>query len=90
MKKILLFLMVLIFAACDRPDTFKCGNFDVNITKNDDAITVIINGDTVDLNHVVAASGVKYDGILNEADVVMWNNGDDWTLFIDDASFECK
>ena len=50
-----------------------------------------INGDELELSNVVAASGAKFAGILNDTIVVLWNKGENWTLILDDDTIiECE
>lgn len=90
MKKILVCLMcVLALAACGHKDGIehqKCGDYDVDMifSENGETLTANINGDELELSNVVAASGAKFAGILNDTIVVLWNQGENWTLVLDD------
>jgi membrane-bound inhibitor of C-type lysozyme len=93
MKKILFILSIFPLFACENPDLpMQCGEYEVQIEQiTESSIKSILNGDRVELVQTEAASGVRYSGILNDTDVIMWNKGDDWTLFIgDDYIAECK
>lgn len=98
MKKIICAMMaVMAVAACETHDDSamrrQCGAYSVGMEFCDDGDTLRadINGDTVDLHHTVAASGARYDGVLNDTAVTLWGKGDDWTLFLgQDEAFECK
>lgn len=92
MKKVLLFVFcAAMICACDKKNedasviVRQCGDYTVEIefSDNGDKINANINGDAVELANVVAASGAKFDGVLNDTDVTLWNKGDDWTMLID-------
>ncbi len=99
MKKTLLFVFcAAAICACDKKSddssviVRQCGDYTVEITFSDDGdkINANINGDTVELVNVVAASGAKFDGVLNDTDVTLWNKGNDWTMLIDqDMMISC-
>lgn len=91
MKKALFLLFaVAAVTACDKTDDTvirrSCGDYAVEITPSADGDTIaaVLNGDALELNHVVAASGAKYDGVLNDTAVTLWNKGQNWTLILDD------
>ena len=90
MKKLLYMLVcVLPLVACNHEDNNeiqKCGGYDVEMTFSEegDTMTANINVDELELSHVVSASGAKYAGILNDTIVVLWNQGEKWTLILDD------
>lgn len=93
MQKILFPLIAaLVLVGCNQSDdTMKCGAYDVKIEQHENSITATLNGDSVELMQAIAASGVRYVGILNDTEVMLWNKGTDWTLFIDnDEPAECK
>ena len=55
-----------------------------------DTLLANINGDELELSHVVSASGAKYAGMLNDTIVVLWGQGEDWSLILDDDTIiEC-
>lgn len=95
MRKLLFAMLgVLVLAGCNSSDdSMKCGPYDVMVQYHEDTDTLsaTLNGDAVDLTHVMSASGARYDGILNDTQVTLWNKGKDWTLFLnDDEPIECK
>lgn len=96
MKKLLICLVCgIALVACNRNDNNanqKCGGYDVEMrfSENGDTMTANINGDELELSNVVAASGAKFAGILNDTVVVLWNRGENWTLILDDETIiEC-
>ncbi len=98
MKKILLpVLCVAMLGACDKKSddaviVRQCGDYAVEIKFADDGqkMNAVINGDAVELVNVVAASGAKYDGVLNDTAVTLWGKGADWTMILDeDMVIEC-
>jgi len=93
MKKPLFALIAAAaLAACHESDDFmKCGDFEVKTEVQENALAATINGDRVVLPQTISASGVRYEGILNDAKVILWNKGSDWTLYINDGDpIECK
>ena len=92
MKKVFLFSVICAsFAACDgekKSDVIvqQCGDYTVEITLDEtgDKINAVLNGDAVELTNVVAASGAKFDGVLNDTAVTLWNKGEMWTMILDD------
>ena len=90
MKKLIcMLLLVLPLVACNHDDGNEhqiCGGYDVEMSfsEDGDTMTANINGDELELSHVVSASGAKYAGILNDTIVVLWNQGENWTLILDD------
>ena len=96
MKKIL-FMVVCAFVlvACGHDDGNlhqKCGEYDVvmRFSNEGDTLLANINGDELELSHVVSASGAKYAGMLNDTIVVLWGQGEDWSLILDDDTIiEC-
>lgn len=69
----------------------KCGDYEVKVEIGESAITATLNGDTVALPQVITASGARYEGVLNDVNVALWNKGDDWTLYLnDDAPIDCE
>jgi len=96
MKKLLICLVcAIVLVACNRNDNNtnqKCGGYDVEMrfSENGDTMIANINGDELELSNVVAASGAKFAGILNDTLVVLWNRGENWTLILDDDTIiEC-
>ena len=99
MKKIFLILAVCAgMAACDRADkdntniTRQCGDYTVEMAFDGagEKMTAVINGDAVELVNSVSASGAKYDGMLNDTQVTLWGQGDNWIMILDDdAVIEC-
>ena len=93
MKKYL-FLMLGCVALCgcdgksDHGDVIvrQCGKYDVDMTFSDQGskMHAVINGDALDMDIAVSASGARYVGVLNDTDVTLWGKGDDWTLFLND------
>ena len=92
MRKVLIAITAsLALCACDKKtdsdiSTRQCGGYQVEMTFNDqgDAMHAIINGDEMDLTLSVSASGAKYDGVLNDTNVTLWQKGDEWTMILDD------
>lgn len=92
MKKIFLFAAIgAALAACgDNSDSDvivqQCGDYTVEIklTPEGDKINAVLNGDAVELVNTIAASGAKYDGVLNDTAVTLWSKGADWTMILDD------
>ena len=97
MKKSLIFILcMVILVACnseEKTPILQCGGYDVQMNFSDggEIMYANINGDDVELSHVVSASGAKYAGILNDTLVVLWESGDIWTLMLDeDIIIDCK
>ncbi len=94
-KLVFLFVCGVMMAACGHDDGIehqKCGGYDVEMrfSDNGDTMQANINGDELELSNVVAASGAKFAGILNDTIVVLWNKGENWTLILDDDTIiEC-
>lgn len=92
MKKILFCVLgALLLVACEHNEEInvhKCGGYDVEMHFSEDGSTMTanINGDELELSNVVAASGAKYAGILNDTIVVLWNKGENWTMILDDET----
>ena len=90
MKKNFIILMaVFAVSACghnDKTPIQQCGGYDVQMTMSDDGdmMHANINGDELDLTHVVSASGAKYAGTLNDTSVVLWEKSGVWTMMLDD------
>lgn len=91
MKKALFLLFACIaVAACEKTDDgiirCQCGDYAVEITMSEsgDTINAVLNGDAAELKRAVSASGAKYDGVLNDTDVTLWNKGENWTMILDD------
>lgn len=98
MKKIFLFAAVCgVLGACDgnkKSDVImqQCGDYAVEISLDEtgEKINAVFNGDAVELANVVSASGAKFDGVLNDTAVTLWNQGDAWIMILDDdAAVEC-
>lgn len=97
MKKIILpMLFSVVLCGCDSADkgiSVVCGNYNVNIQLSDDGahLSALINNKPFDFILGQSASGAKYDGVVNGNDVVLWNKGETWTMFVnEDIVFECK
>lgn len=92
MKKcVFLLLGMLVFSGCDNTSetnvlTRQCGDYTVEMTFSDDGekMHAVINGDALDLQIAVSASGARYVGVLNDTDVTLWGKGDAWTMFLND------
>lgn len=91
MNKFLISGVCLIaLAACDAPDNAvvvrQCGDYavEMNFSANGDELRATINGDELVLANVVSASGAKYDGVLNDTAVTLWQQGQDWIMILDD------
>lgn len=87
--------IILALAACGRSDDkLQCGGYEVLMTMADDgdSLTAVINGDSCALDLVPSADGAKYAGVLNDTNVVLWGQGNSWTLFVgdDDNGIVCK
>lgn len=93
--------MFMLFAACilagcgadDDNENLICGDYEIAMefeADNPDILHAVINSDPVDLNITQSASGARYQGVLNDTTVVLWGNGTDWTLMLDeDMIIEC-
>ncbi len=93
MKKFaFIFLAALALTSCDKSEKLmKCGDYEISKTLQGDMLTIVINGDEVVLKQTAAASGARYAGILNDTNVVLWNKGNHWTLFLNDEQpIDCK
>lgn len=95
MKKLMLVgVLCTVLTACGKNEsTLVCGGYDVNISLSDDGetLTALINGDEMTLTHAISASGARYVGELNDTIVTLWNQGTDWTMFLNDgAPIECS
>ena len=95
MKKTLLIgAMVMALAACDRTPaqndtiTRQCGDYNVQIAFGDSGenITASINGQVVEMASVVAASGAKYEGQINNMTFALWQSGNDWIMVLPDET----
>ena len=101
MKNIFLsFLVIGALVACDKTEQtienknlYVCGNYtvDMNFSESGDVLTAVISGDSVDLKLTKSASGAKYVGVLNDTNVVLWEKGNTWTMFVgdDEVAIEC-
>lgn len=70
----------------------QCGDYNVEMSFSDDgeSMHAVINGDAVDMVIAISASGARYVGFLNDTDVTLWGQGDNWTMFLnDEAPIEC-
>ena len=90
MNRFLIVLLCLFtVSACNHDEkvpVLQCGGYDVqmNISDDGESMHANINGDELELSHVVSASGAKYAGILNDTVVVLWEKGGTWTMMLDD------
>ncbi len=79
--------------ACDSGDSaITCGGYEVtmNMSSDGETLNAVINGDAMTLTHAISASGARYVGELNDTIVTLWNQGHNWTMFLnDDAPIEC-
>lgn len=97
MKRALFLLFACaVVAACDKTDDgiirCQCGDYAVEITtsQSGDTINAVLNGDAAEFKLAVSASGAKYDGVLNDTGVTLWNKGADWIMILDDDTVvEC-
>ena len=92
-KKTLLFLMISIgLVSCDDSnELMKCGDFEIFASVEQDFLLAIINGDKAVLDKTASSSGVRYAGVLNDTAVIMWNQGQKWSLILNnDDPIECK
>lgn len=99
MKKYLFLLLgCVVLCACDSKSDDSnvvvrtCGDYNVEMSFSDDgeSMHAVINGDAVDMTIAVSASGARYVGVLNDTDVTLWGQGDNWTMFLnDEAPIEC-
>lgn len=97
MKKLMIVMAVLGLVGCSSSDDAdvvrQCGAYTVEMEFSDDgsSLHATINGDGVDLTNVVAASGAKYDGVLNQVPVTLWSKGDSWIMILEDEEIiDCK
>ncbi|MDR0726771.1 MAG: MliC family protein [Rickettsiales bacterium] len=94
MKKILFSLLsaFVLLGCSNSDDVMKCGAYEVKTELvGEDSLKAVLNGDEVMLKQTVSASGARYEGVLNDTTVVLWNKGHDWTLFLNDEEpMECK
>ncbi len=98
MKKLLIALVMLGgLVGCSSSDEEKvvrqCGPYAVEMEFSEDgsSLHATINGDGVDLTNVVAASGAKYDGVLNQVPVTLWGKGNEWIMILEDEEIiDCK
>lgn len=95
MKKF--FIPILLSAtlgACGDADSrIICGEYDVALSVSDDGeiLTAVINDSETTLTHAISASGARYVGELNGVAITLWNQGTDWTMFLNDgAPIECS
>ena len=93
MKKILTIGMcVLALAACEKKEPplavvqLKCGEHNLTIKVFDGRIDATIDGETLAMPQVVAASGAKYQF----ENLVLWNKGESWTMTLDDGGQEMR
>lgn len=90
MKKILfLFLSIFALSACDNKEkiNINCGNYDIliNMSEDGESLKTIVNGNIVNLNIAMSASGVRYVGKMDGEDITLWNKGIEWTLYLKDG-----
>ncbi|MBN1324940.1 MAG: MliC family protein [Alphaproteobacteria bacterium] len=92
MKKLLfcLFAATALTACSESDKLMKCGDYEISKKLEADMLAVVINGDAVVLKQTVSASGARYEGVLNDTNVTLWNKGKHWTLFLNDESIECE
>lgn len=92
MKKIIGSLFLLsVLTACNNSDKITCGDYEISISQKEKSLDVVINGDPVTLQQAISASGVRYEGVLNDTNIVLWNKGSDWTLYLnDELPIECE
>lgn len=91
MKKLfLIFGLCAVVAACEKQDDNRvarsCGEYNVEMTFSQDGETMsaVINGDNLEMERAISASGARYVGILNDTTVTLWGKGEDWTMFLND------
>lgn len=89
MKKVLgPLVLMLALSACGDTNTIQldCSGNDVaiNMSEDGESLSTVINGENVDFNIAISASGVRYVGQINGTEVVLWNKGEDWTLYFDE------
>lgn len=99
MKKYLFLLLgCVVLCGCDGKSddsnviVRQCGEYSVEMSFSDDgeSMHAVINGDAVDMAIAISASGSRYVGFLNDTDVTLWGQGDNWTMFLnDEAPIEC-
>lgn len=91
MKKGLpLFLGLIALSACDNKKIIEldCGgnNVAINMSEDGEHLSTVINGENVDFNIAVSASGVRYVAQMNNSEVTLWNKGTDWTLYLNEET----
>jgi len=70
--------------------TLSCDQFTVKVAVYRDRLDTHINGQNVPMTPVVAASGVKYEGISGDVALSLWNKGENWMMLInEDQVIEC-
>ena len=99
MKKYLFLLFgIMILCGCDGKSddsnvvVRQCSEYNVEMSFSDEgeSMHAVINGDAVDMTIAISASGARYVGVLNDTDVTLWGQGDNWIMFLnDEAPIEC-
>lgn len=95
MKQIFaLCLGAVALLGCEKQDTIKLdctGNdVEINISENGDKLSTVINGENINFDIAVSASGARYVAQNNGTEITLWNKGEDWTLYLDaDTPITC-
>ena len=97
MKKLgLLFLIMGCLAGCDKAaNTIQCEEYQVvfDLSSDKQVSHAVINGDGVDLVSTVSDNDdiIRYQGVLNDIDVVLSKQGKHWSLALGDSDvYLCK
>jgi membrane-bound inhibitor of C-type lysozyme len=97
MKKLLLTgLCVAALAACESKEqplaetALKCNGQDIGVKVYQDRIDATIDGKTITMPQVMAASGAKYQAESDGA--ILWNKGDNWIMMnsAEDIVIDCE
>lgn len=88
MKLILpLCILTAFLFGCEKQNTIKidCGgnNVEINMSADGEKLATLINGDKLEFNIAISASGARYVAQHSGKEITLWNKGDDWTLYLD-------
>jgi len=96
MKKIYAIAATALVAGCAGPkliseSDMKCGKQAAHAAFYEDGVKLTLDGKTAKLKNAVSADGAKYEGTLDEKNVVLWNKGKKSTIWVNDKQLpECK